>query len=177
MHHENPRSTAKIAGHPIHPMTVMFPVVFFIGTWVCDIIFAATGELFWVTLGLLSLGLGLLTALVAAVFGMIDYFGDARVRAIPSANHHFVGNVLLTALQIGNFVFRMSAGADGVVPTGLILSTLAVLLLGYSGWKGATLVYEHGVGVDESKGASERHGPVAQHQAAVDSTAVGRQGR
>jgi uncharacterized membrane protein len=171
----NPRSTAKVAGHPIHPMTVMFPVVLFIATLVCDILFAWTGELFWATLGLLSLGLGILTAAVAAVFGLIDYFGDRRVRAIPSATHHMVGNVLVTAIQIGNWVWRFSGGPEAIVPTGLILSTIAFLLLGYSGWKGATLVYEHGVGVDGAKGASERHSRVADHQRAVDSGQVGRQ--
>lgn len=176
MDNGNPRSTAKIAGHPLHPMTVMFPVVLFLGAWACDILFWLSGELFWATLGLLSLGLGILTAAVAAVFGLIDYFGDARVRAIPSANHHMVGNVLVTAIEIGNWVWRYSGGPDAIVPTGLILSTLAVLLLGYSGWKGATLVYEHGVGVDERKGAPERHSRVADHQRAVDSGQVGRQG-
>jgi uncharacterized membrane protein len=97
------------------------------------------------------------------------------VRAIPSATHHMVGNVLVTAIQIGNWVWRFGGGPEAIVPTGLILSTIAFLLLGYSGWKGATLVYEHGVGVDEAKGASERHGRVAGHQRAVDSGQVGRQ--
>jgi hypothetical protein len=27
----NPRSTASIAGHPIHPMLIPFPIAFFVG--------------------------------------------------------------------------------------------------------------------------------------------------
>lgn len=177
MDHRNPRSTAKIGGHPIHPMMVMFPVVLFIGAWACDILFALSGDLFWATLGILSLGLGIVTAALAAVFGLVDYFGDARVRALPSASHHMVGNVILVAVQIGNFAWRFIGGPDAVVPVGLALSTLAVLILGYSGWKGATLVYEHGVGVDETKGSRERHSPEAAHQRAVDSGFSERQGR
>lgn len=164
MDETNPRSTAKIAGHPIHPMTVMFPVVLFIGTFACDVAFALTGDLFWATLGILALALGLLTAAIAAVFGFIDYFGDRRVRALPSASHHMVGNVLLVALQAGNFLLRFTAGPEVIVPTGLVLSTIAFLLLGFSGWKGATLVYEHGVGVDERRGNAERHSPQHAHQ-------------
>jgi uncharacterized membrane protein len=34
-----------------------------------------------------------------------------------------------------------------VVPTGLVLSTLVVLILAVTAWSGATLVYRHGVGV------------------------------
>lgn len=162
----NPRSTARIGGHPIHPMTVMFPVVLFIGTLACDIAFAVTGDLFWATLGLLALALGILSAVVAALFGFIDYFGDRRVRALPSATHHMVGNVFAVAIETGNFVFRFNGGPDAVVPTGLALSALAVLILGYSGWKGATLVYEHGVGVNEARGEAERHSPQHAHQAA-----------
>lgn len=162
----NPRSTAKIRGHPVHPMTVMFPVVLFIGTLVCDIAFAATGDLFWATLGIMALGLGILTAAIAAVFGFVDYFGDRRVRALPAASHHMVGNVFVVALQTGNFLLRFSGGPDAVVPAGLALSGLAFLILGYSGWKGATLVYEHGVGVDERRGEAERHSPQYAHQMA-----------
>jgi uncharacterized membrane protein len=160
----NPRSTARIGGHPIHPMTVMFPVVLFIGTLVVDIVFALTGELFWYTLGMLTLGLGILTAGVAAVFGFIDYFGDARVRALPAASHHMVGNVFVTGIQVGNFFLRFAGGPDSIVPGGIGLSALAFLILGYAGWKGATLVYEHGVGVDERRGEAERHSPQHAHQ-------------
>lgn len=166
MDETTPRSTAKIAGHPVHPMTVMFPVVLFIGTFACDVAFALTGDLFWATLGILALAFGLLTAAVAALFGFIDYFGDRRVRALPSASHHMVGNVLLVALQSGNFLLRFTAGPEVIVPTGLILSTIAFLILGYSGWKGATLVYDHGVGVDPARGVRERHGPQHAHQMA-----------
>lgn len=164
MDNSNPRSTAKIAGHPVHPMTVMFPVVLFIGVLVCDILYVAIGDPFWAALGILALGLGILTAAVAALFGFIDYFGDVRVRALPAASHHMVGNVFVVAIQIGNFILRFNGGPDTVWPLGLGLSTIAFLILGYSGWKGATLVYEHGVGVDERKGIGERESPQYAHQ-------------
>src|SRR5947208_2511017 len=34
----NPRSTASIAGHPIHPMLIPFPIAFFVATFVCDLV-------------------------------------------------------------------------------------------------------------------------------------------
>jgi uncharacterized membrane protein len=36
---DNPRSTASIAGHPIHPMLVPFPIAFFVGAFVTDLLF------------------------------------------------------------------------------------------------------------------------------------------
>ena len=34
---DNPHSTARIGGHPIHPMLVVFPIACFVGTLVTDI--------------------------------------------------------------------------------------------------------------------------------------------
>lgn len=176
MDHSNPRSTAKIAGHPIHPMMVMFPTVLFVLAWACDLVFWATADLLWATVGVVVLGMGLVAALAAAVFGLVDYFGDARVRSIPSATQHMIGNMVLVAVQIGNFLWRLREGPDIIVPGGLLLSTFAVLLLGFSAWKGAALVYEHGVGVDEARGASERHQSANAHRRTVDSKMARRQG-
>lgn len=157
----NPRSTARIAGHPAHPMLVMFPIVCFIGLWICDLAYWFGGDLFWVSLGMILLAVGLVTAALAAVAGLIDYFGDARIRALRAANLHMVANILAVLIEAANLMVRLPAGPDSVVPVGLLLSTAAVVILGYSGWKGGTLVYEHGVGVHPS----------------IDSDPAGRQGR
>jgi uncharacterized membrane protein len=161
MENGNPRSTARIAGHPVHPMLVMFPVVLFILVWVCDIAFWTGRELFWVTLGLIALAVGLITAALAAVAGLIDYFGDARIRALRAANLHLVANVVAVLIEAANLLVRLPGGPSVVVPTGLLLSTAAVLVLGFSGWMGGSLVYELGVGVNPP----------------IDSDRVDRQGR
>ena len=75
----NPHSTASIAGHPIHPMLIPFPIAFFVGTFVTDLAFWRTGNEFWATAGLYLLGAGLIMAALAAVAGSIDLFGDSRV--------------------------------------------------------------------------------------------------
>jgi len=41
---QNPRSTAQIAGHPIHPMLIPIPIAFFVATFVCDLVFWQTGN-------------------------------------------------------------------------------------------------------------------------------------
>jgi uncharacterized membrane protein len=44
----NPRSTASIAGHPIHPMLIPFPIAFFVGAFLCDLIYSGNGNTSWV---------------------------------------------------------------------------------------------------------------------------------
>src|SRR5690242_18033097 len=75
----NPRSTASFAGHPIHPMLIPFPIAFFVATFVCDLVFWGGGTN-WFAATPWLLGIGLIIAGLAAVAGLIDVLGDARVR-------------------------------------------------------------------------------------------------
>ena len=47
--HGHPRSTAKIADHPIHPMLIPFPIVCFVGTLVTDIVYSRNLDPGWAT--------------------------------------------------------------------------------------------------------------------------------
>jgi uncharacterized membrane protein len=44
----NPKSTASIAGHPIHPMLIPFPIAFFVATFVCDLAYWQSPNDAWV---------------------------------------------------------------------------------------------------------------------------------
>jgi uncharacterized membrane protein len=94
----NPKSTAQIAGHPIHPMLIPFPVAFLVATLVCDLIFWRTGNPGWASASLWLLGAALLMAALAAVAGLIDFFGDVRIRDLSAAWHHMLGNVVAVVL-------------------------------------------------------------------------------
>ena len=56
----NPKSTAQIAGHPIHPMLIPFPIAFFVSTFVADLIYWQTGSAAWATATVWLLGAGLI---------------------------------------------------------------------------------------------------------------------
>jgi uncharacterized membrane protein len=43
----NPRSTAKIADHPLHPMLVPFPIAFLVTALLADLTYVGTGDGFW----------------------------------------------------------------------------------------------------------------------------------
>lgn len=143
----NPRSTARIGGHPIHPMLVPFPIAFFVAAFVSDVVYLSNNEPGWATASMWLLGAGLAMAALAAVTGLIDFIGDARVRGLYDARAHLIGNVTAVVLEAVNLFLRYVGGNDVVGSTGVILSGVAVLLLLYTGWKGGELVYRHRVGV------------------------------
>src|SRR4029077_19487248 len=81
----NPRSTAKVEGHPIHPMLVPFPIAFFVATFAADIGYATMGNTGWVLATEWLLGAGLLFAGLAAIAGLTDFFGDRRIRRLNAS--------------------------------------------------------------------------------------------
>jgi uncharacterized membrane protein len=147
----NPRSTAQIAGHPFHPMLVPFPIACFVGTLITDIAYWRTANMSWAVMSTWLLTVGLIMALFAVIAGFIDFLGDRRIRDLSAVWIHAVGNAVALVLSIINVLVHSRDGYTSVVPTGLILSTLVVLILLVTGWQGWSMVYRHRVGVREQK--------------------------
>ena len=143
----HPRSTAKIADHPIHPMLIPFPIVCFVLVLILDLIYSR-GEPGVAEASTWLLGFGLVMAALAAVAGFTDYLGDERVRQLADALKHMLANVTAVVLEVVNFVLRLR-DPTSIGTTGVYLSGVVVLILLYSGWKGGNLVYRHGVGVHD----------------------------
>ena len=151
MYGSNPRSTAQIGGHPLHPMLVPFPIVCFVGAFVTDIIFLNTREQGWATASNWLLGFGLATAALAATTGLIEYMGDDRIRRLGAALRHMIANVTAVVLEIVNLMVRLTSPDDEAIgDLGIYLSGVVVLVLLYSGWLGGELVYRHRVAVQEA---------------------------
>ena len=143
----NPRSTASIAGHPIHALLVPIPITCFVGTFVTDLVYWKTANMMWANMSIWLLTVGLVVSALAVLAGLTDFFGDRRVRALSSAWVHGLGNGLALVLSIVNAFVHSRDAYTSVVPTGLILSGLVVLILVVTSWLGSGLVYRHGVGV------------------------------
>lgn len=158
MPHDFPRSTASIAGHPIHPMLVPFPIGFLVGALLTDIAYLKSGWAMWAYASSWLIGAGIVAALLAAIFGFIDFFGERRIRQLKPAWYHMIGNLTAVVLSIVNFIVHMRDGAMAVEGLGITLSAIVALLLVFNGWMGGHLVYRHGVAVrpiDENTGRRE----------------------
>ena len=143
---EFPRSTASIGGHPIHPMLIPFPIAFLVGALVTDIASVKWASESWAYASTMLIAAGIVTGLLAAVFGFIDFFGEKRIRDLKVAWMHMIGNLAAVLISIVNFLVH--SGGDGTVSsTGLALSALVVLILLFTGWLGGHMVYRHGVAV------------------------------
>jgi uncharacterized membrane protein len=144
---ENPRSTASIGGHPIHAMLVPIPIACFVGTLVTDLAYWQTANMQWANFSVWLLTIGLIVSVFVVIAGVIDFFGDRRIRALNAAWIHGIGNAIALVIAIFNAFIHSRDAYTSVVPTGLILSLITVLILAVTGWNGWTMVYRHGVAV------------------------------
>ena len=149
MNSHNPRSTARIAGHPVHSMLIPFPIAFLVGALVSDLAYWQLRDAFWATASFYLLGAGIVMALAAAAAGFTDFLGDRRIRALAHAWQHMAGNLVAVLISVVNFLVRSSDTEAAVVPLGLALSSTVALLLLFTGWRGGDLVYRHKVGIPE----------------------------
>lgn len=149
-------STVAIAGHPLHPLMVTFPIAFLSGAFGADLGYWLTQDRFWARAALWLIGAGFIAGLLAALTGMLDFLKIDRVKKHRAGWIHMVGNVTVMVLTLVNWVLRWNNVESAVLPTGLILSAIVASLLAITGWYGAELVYRHKVAVI---GEGDRHEP------------------
>lgn len=146
----NPSSTAQIAGHPLHPMLVPFPIACFVLTLFCDIYYFSVGNTAWVMASEWLLGAGLIMAGLAALAGLADFFGERRIRNLSASWWHMGGNISAVLISLYNFFMRdVDRAAAGLPVTGIVLSAVVVAILLITGWLGWEMVYKHRVGVSD----------------------------
>jgi uncharacterized membrane protein len=147
----NPRSTVRLRGRPFHAMLVPVPIFCFTATLVTDIVYWRTAAMQWANISAWLLVVGLIVSLFAATAGLIDFFGDRRIREIRAAWIHVLGNTAALVLSIFNSLVHTRDAYTSVVPSGLVLSGLVVVVLLITGWNGWTMVYRYGVGVRDTE--------------------------
>ena len=142
-------SKASIGGHPIHPMLIPFPIALWATSFAADVLFYFLRHPTLLVIAKFLLAAGCLTAVAAAVFGIIDWLGikDGEVKKV--ANWHARLNVVALIVFAVSLFLRMSS-YSGLVGRRLtipfLLSLVGVILITISGWLGGELVFRYGVG-------------------------------
>lgn len=149
------RSTAAIAGHPLHPLLVTFPIAFLIGAFLTDLAFQGTGDAFWARASIWLIGAGLVGGALAAVAGFIDFLGSERIRSLSLVWYHLIGNAIALVLSAISLYLRLASDAPVVTGMELFLSALVVVIFAVTGWLGGELVFRHGVGMAAERSAAE----------------------
>jgi uncharacterized membrane protein len=115
-------SRAKLVGHAIHPMLIVFPLGLLGMAAIFDIIYLATGAHDLVTASYWMIAAGVVAGLLAAVVGFWDLLAiPADTRAKKVGLLHGVGNVIVVGLFVTAWLLRLDgrAGAVEHAPDGL----------------------------------------------------------
>ena len=155
------KTKAAVAGHPIHPALVAFPVAFYTATVLALVGFEISGDPFWFRVGLVANIGGVATALIAAIPGAIDLFTTIpdRSRARRTGLKHAALNIAALTLFGISAGFLWGEWRGGMSPDGgaldatppLIIALLGLLCTGAAGALGWKLVQTHHVGVDDGE--------------------------
>ncbi len=157
-------SRAAIKGHPIHPMLVAFPIVCLVLAFATDIGFVSTGDGAWTQASTWLLGVGVVTGLLAAIFGVIDFVSIKAAREHHAGWVHAAGNVVVMLIALVNWLMRLDDPVSAAWPLGTILSGATALLLVVTGWYGGELSYRHKIGVMPSPDYATDREPEPERQ-------------
>ena len=143
-------SKAKLFGHAIHPILIVFPLGLLTTGVIFDIVFLVGGNPVMAAVAYWMIVAGIIGGLLAAPFGWIDWFAiPSNTRAKSVGLLHGVGNMIVVLLFVGSWAFRTysAEGLPGAIP--YLFSFSALALAAVTGWLGGELVERLGVGVDD----------------------------
>jgi len=141
-------SKARLLGHAMHPMLIVFPLGLFATAAIFDVLHLIGGNGTWAEVSFYMMTAGIIGGLIAAVPGAIDWTAiPSGTRAKAIGLWHGVGNVVVIALFAASWALRR--GDIGNPSTmAMMLSFAGISLALLTGWLGGELVDRLGVGVD-----------------------------
>lgn len=142
-------SKARLFGHPIHQMLVVFPLGLLGTSLVFDVLAYGLADTLMSVIAYHLILAGLVGGLIAAPFGSIDWLAlPAGTRAKAVGALHGGGNLLVLALFAASAWWRHD---DPTAPDGaaLLCGAVGVGLSLVTAWLGGELVDRLGVGVSE----------------------------
>jgi uncharacterized membrane protein len=142
-------SKAKLFGHPIHPMLIVFPLGLLATAVLFDIMYLIGGNELFPIVSFWNITAGIVGGLVAGLFGLIDWLaipGGTRAKSVGA--WHGLGNVTIVVLFFLSWLLRQNAVNYEPSSPALALAFAGAGLAVVTGWLGGELVDRLGVGVD-----------------------------
>ena len=142
-------SRAKLLGHPIHQMLIVFPLGLLAMAVIFDLLSIGLRNPYWSEIAFWMIAAGVVTGLLAAPFGAIDWLAiPSGTRAWRIGALHGGGNVIVVLLFAGSWLLRREApGAPEALALALSFAGAGLALV--TGWLGGELVDRLAVGVDD----------------------------
>jgi uncharacterized membrane protein len=142
-------SRAKLFGHAIHPILIVYPLGLLSTAVIFDIIYLVTGNPRWATISFWMIAAGVIGGLLAALFGFVDYLNiptGTRAKRIGML-HGLINFCVMLLFAISWWLRSDLPEAPPIVALALSFIGVGAALLG--GWLGGELVERLGVGVAE----------------------------
>lgn len=140
------QSAVAVAGHPLHAMSVHFPIVLVIATLGCDLFYWWSADDFFRRAATWTAGGAFLAGVAAGMIGTAELVLVKGIRIRAASWAHAVAAMSLIAIAGANWGLRL-VQPDAVLPLGLALSVIGAGVTGLAGWYGGKLVFDHGIGI------------------------------
>jgi uncharacterized membrane protein len=142
-------SRAKLLGHPIHQMLIVFPLGLLATAVIVDIVYFAGGSLILAEVSYYLVIAGLIGGALAAPFGFIDWLAIPRgTRAKRIGALHGIGNVVVVLAFLASALLR--ADLPSAPPAAAYVFSFAGAAIALAtAWLGGELVDRLGVGVSD----------------------------
>ncbi|HUQ12484.1 MAG TPA: DUF2231 domain-containing protein [Steroidobacteraceae bacterium] len=140
---------AKMMGHPVHQMLIVFPLGLLGMSVVFDFVYMGSDDMVFSVVAYWMMVAGIAGGLLAAPFGLIDWSAiPTGTRAKRVGAMHGMGNVVVLLLFIVSVLLR--DGAEAPPPASAYLCSFAGVALSLvTAWLGGELVDRLGVGVHD----------------------------
>lgn len=143
-------SKARLLGHPIHQMLVVFPLGLLGASVAFDILYRLLDDGVMAQVAYYLIAAGLIAAVIAAPFGTIDWMAIPKgTRAKSIGAMHALGNLVVLALFAGSWWVRRDAPQAPEI-LAHVLSFGGAFLSLVTAWLGGELVDRLGVGVSDN---------------------------
>ena len=133
------KSRARILGHPLHQILIVFPLGLLATSFFFDLGWLAFGKAELAIVAQWLIFAGVIGGLIASIFGIIDWLAIPRgTRAWRVGAWHGGGNTLVAILYATSWIVRRDAPEhpDAIA---IALSGMGVLLTVVTGWLGSEL--------------------------------------
>lgn len=125
-----------IAANPLHTILAAYPIAFFTGAMVTDLVYVQTYEMQWANFSVWMIAAGLVMAGLAGVAGIVDAVRYRRQNRPRPGLAHSLGTALVFVIEVINAFVHSRDGYTSVVPLGLTLSVAATILVLVTSWIG-----------------------------------------
>ncbi len=140
-----------VAGHPLHPLFVHFPIALWTIAIAAELGGWAAGRNWW-AVSFDCQALGVIVAIVAMAAGLADYAALPRTHpAGDTATFHMLAMGSAWLLFVSSLALRGLPAGTTPPPIATAAAVAGFLVMAIGGWFGGRLVYRFGVGVSSDR--------------------------